>query len=167
MGTTGGVSCSPPVKRIWSRREWPKGTRLSKWCSCLRSTAPTGPIVSGGMASPWIYRRVYAVVGYALLGGSKVGSVSKRRPPRSGTAVGTPIYCAVRNVNDSPDPTAHSGGRVRGGAAARPSRSGTRAGDVRAWGGPRGCRLACKREGLPRELRGPATCPLSSGPLSR
>jgi len=24
------------------------------------------------------------------------------------------------------------------------------------WGGPSGCCLACKREGLPRELRGPA-----------
>ncbi len=69
------------------------------------------------------------------------------------------LYCAVRNSSDSPDPTAQSGGRVRGGAAAHPSRKGP-------WGGPSGCCLNCKREGLPRELRGPATCSLSSGPLS-
>jgi len=31
-------------------------------------------------------------------------------------------YCAVRNLSESPDPTAQSAGRVRGGAAARPSR---------------------------------------------
>ena len=50
--------------------------------------------------------------------------------PRSGqrtsaspcAASGLSAYCAVRNLNDSPDPTAQSGGRVRGGAAARPSR---------------------------------------------
>ena len=38
------------------------------------------------------------------------------------TFLATTIYCAVRNLSDSPDPTAQSGGRVRGGAAARPSR---------------------------------------------
>ena len=52
------------------------------------------------------------------------------------------------------------------GAGTHPSRSGTRAGGVGAWGGPSGCCPACKREGLPRELRGPAKCSLSSGPLS-
>ena len=36
-------------------------------------------------------------------------------------------YCAVRKTGDSSLGTAQSGGRVRGGAAARPSRSGTRA----------------------------------------
>jgi hypothetical protein len=55
--------------------------------------------------------------------------------------------------------------RGRASVGARPSRSGTRAGGVGAWGGPSGCDLACKREGLPRELRGPAKCNLSSGPL--
>jgi hypothetical protein len=35
--------------------------------------------------------------------------------------------CAVRKIDDSSSRTAQSAGRVRGGAAARPSRSGTRA----------------------------------------
>ena len=66
----------------------------------------------------------------------------------TGAAVGMLLaYCAVRKKGDSVAGTAQSGGRVRGGAAARPS------GRVRGEG-TRPCGVPCKGEGLLRERSG-------------
>jgi hypothetical protein len=44
----------------------------------------------GRVAVPWVFRRMHAVVGWASPARSKLGSVSRRGPPRSGSAVDTP-----------------------------------------------------------------------------
>jgi hypothetical protein len=54
-------------------------------------------------------------------------------------------YCAVRKIGESSPRTTQSGGRVRGGAAGRPSRSGTHAVGVGARGGASPCPASCAR----------------------
>ena len=86
--------------------------------------------------------------------------------------------CGGHTIGDIAHGTAQAGGESEEGHHVPPPA------DVRRWGPPlsvgyprprRGCagraehlrRALCKCEGLPSELRGPANCSLSSGPLSR
>ncbi len=63
------------------------------------------------------------------------------------------LYGARFRRQFTPDRTVR--GRVRGGVAAHPSRSGTRDAGVGARGGPSSCLSRCKGEGLPCERSGP------------
>src|SRR6185312_12122389 len=75
--------------RARGRNSRPASSRLSAWWSCDSSTRSTSPISSAEIAGPSDLRNVTTGVSYSP-GGSKVGSVSIRRPPSSRRAVGPP-----------------------------------------------------------------------------
>jgi hypothetical protein len=70
----------------------PGGVGLSAWWSCESSTASISPTSSAPTAGP---RSSTSPRGCSP-GGSKVGSVTSRRPPNSSTAVGPPTTSAQR-----------------------------------------------------------------------